>query len=132
MSKLRRLQFSLRTLLLAVLVLAVTSWLVARYLKWHEDQVWTAFYAAVQDRDQAITTWRRLHAVREDTRSWKQAEADSRNRYFSAKQTIDEKLEMMRSYCDESSEKLQQAQDIRDGRWGLPVQAGKLPANHTK
>ena len=128
MSKLWRLQFSLRTLLVAALILGIAPWLVTRYLKWRENQVWTAFNAAVHDRDQAITTWRRLHAVRENSSTWKQMEADSKDRYFSAKQRIDEMLNDLRSYCDESSAKWQQAKDIREGRWGIPAQPEKVSA----
>jgi cell division protein FtsL len=100
----RRLQFSLRTLLVAMLVLGALPWLA---IKWREREIWSAHRAAKMERDQALVDWRNLYDQFVNNQASAAAEAQARKRYFAARQGVETTAKTIQSFYGESQDQLQ-------------------------
>ena len=86
-----RMQFGLRTLLAATLVFGTLPWVVHRYLQWREEQAWHALASAKQQRDQALTAWRRVYesTLGGGSSAGAKSESAARERYFVAREQVE-------------------------------------------
>jgi len=99
-----RLQFGLRTLLLAMLVLGTAPWIVCRFVQWRQDKLWNALETGKHRRDEALVQWRQTYD------SWQQGAANSsdeaavRERYFVARKQVEDALSGIISYYGDQEE----------------------------
>jgi hypothetical protein len=109
----RRLQFSLRTLLVAMLVLGMLPWIGLRYWKWRESEIWSAHNAAKVERDQALQAWRDVYDQFVNNQASATIEGQARARYFAARKTVEQKRKAIESLYGNSEDKLQRAMMAR-------------------
>src|SRR4029453_3912524 len=101
-----RLQFSLRTLLIAMLVFGTLPWLGLRFWKWRENEIWAAHYAAITDRDQSLVDWRMAYDEFVNNQASQATEVQARARYFAARKTVEQKRKAIESLYGYSEDKL--------------------------
>ena len=109
----RRLQFSLRTLSVAMLVLGALPWLALRYWQWREREIWTAHYAAKIERDQALVDWRNVYDQFVNKQASEATEHQARARYFAARKTVEQRRKAIESFYGNSEGKLLRAMTAR-------------------
>lgn len=109
----RRFQFGLRTLMLTMLVSGMLPWIAVRCWQWREDRIWTAHYAAKQQRDQALVSWRTVYDgfVRQELDA--AAEAKAREKYWTARKEVEQTVKTLRSFYGDSPANLQRAVQSR-------------------
>ena len=103
----RRLQFSLRTLLIAMLVLGALPWVAMRYRQWREREMHAAHYAAKVERDNALVQWRNVYDQFVNNRVSQATEAQARARYFAARKTVEQTAKAIESFSGNTEDKLQ-------------------------
>jgi hypothetical protein len=108
-----RLQFGLRSLLLAMLVLGTLPWLIHRHLRWRDAQLWQALDAARQQRDQSLIQWREVYSEYQTGSAPLAAESAARERYFAARQQVAGAVGSLRARYEGSPGGLERAAQLR-------------------
>jgi hypothetical protein len=108
-----RLQFGLRSLLLAMLVLGTLPWLIHRHLRWRDAQLWQALDAARQQRDQTLIQWRHIYSEYQTGSTPLAAESAARERYFAARQQVASAVAILRDRYEGSPGGLERAAQRR-------------------
>jgi len=111
-----RVQFRLRTLLLAMLILGASPWLVVRYFEWRENELWNALETAKTQRDAEITNWRAIYDGMQVGDASDAQESDARSRYFAARAQTELAVKRVHSHYGSNEDALIKAAERRKSR----------------
>jgi hypothetical protein len=120
-----RLQFSLRTLLVMMLILGASPWIYLKWRKYREDHIWNSIETAKADRDKALIAWRTAYDVYASEKSDASAAAEiqAQKSYYAARQKVAGAVKQLNSLYEKSPGGLERAIAIRRGKEALARQA---------
>jgi len=111
-----RLQFGLRGLLIALLVLPPL--IAVQYRRWHDGQIWKTLGAARRQRDEALVAWRVAYDSYATSQS-KASEAEevkAQQRYYAAREDIEKAIKALHARYGSSDKELLRAMEERRGK----------------
>ncbi len=115
MPRIFRLQFSLRTLLVSMLILGIAPWIVIRYQnKRREDQVWSNVQKAKRLRNEAMLAWRSTYDRFVSGELTVRDEASARERYFSYRAQVETNIRELKAFYGNDDRQLRRAVDRRN------------------
>ena len=106
-----RLQFGLRTLLVATLILPPI--IAVQYGRWRDDRIWHDLNAAKQRRDASLIAWRRVYELVSAGKATPAQEAATQMTYYTARQDVEKAMRALHARYGNSDEDLVRAMQSR-------------------
>src|SRR5262245_28567859 len=99
-----RLQFGLRSLLVAALLLPPL--IAVQYRRWCDDRIWVALQDAKNRRDAALVAWRVVYASTRNSATGDAQEQAARQRFFSAREDVEAAVQALHSRYGNSEDEV--------------------------
>jgi hypothetical protein len=108
-----RLQFRLRTLLVAAIFLPPMLAIVLRYPGWRDDRLWHALESAKQEREASLLDWRDVYERHQAGQVGSSHELAAQRRYFAARGNVESAVQAIQARYGNSQEELTKAMQAR-------------------
>lgn len=105
MRKKSKLQFGLRTLLVAMAVAGTAPWIGVQIVRWREDRLWNQLDKAKYLRDQALIHWRREYDIFSQGNVYPEAERSAREHYFNMREGVEQAVREIDVYYADDLER---------------------------
>jgi hypothetical protein len=106
-----RLQFGLRTLLIAALLLPPI--IAVQYRRWRDDRIWRDLSAAKERRDASLVAWRRTFEAVHTGKAAPLEELAAQTSYYAARQDVESAMRSLHARYGSSDQDLLRAMQAR-------------------
>jgi hypothetical protein len=114
MHRLPRIQFGLRGLLLAALLLPPI--IAYQYRYWHHERFWQALDAAKLRRDEALVAWRQTYDLYQSGKAGPPQEQAAQEQYYAARQDVESAYRALKARFGNTDKDLLRALEARRKR----------------